>query len=392
MEILERIGTFHRELTEWRRDIHAHPELGFREQRTADLVADKLTGFGIEVHRGLGKTGVVGRLRIGNSPRTIGLRADMDCLPILEANTFAHRSQHEGRMHACGHDGHTTMLLGAARYLAQSRNFDGTVHFIFQPAEEGLGGAEAMVKDGLFEEFPCEVIFGMHNRPGLAVGKFQIRPGAMMAGGAFFDIAITGRGAHGARPESGVDPVVVASHITAALQSIVARNVRPVDTAVVSVTKIHAGDAYNVIPEKATLGGTVRCFSNSVMDLVENRVRQIAESVAAGFGASASLDFRRLFPALVNNEDETKFIAETAAELVGEDNVNRQAGVVMASEDFSYMLERVPGAYIQIGNGDGEGACEVHNPGYDFNDGALPYGSALFCRLVERRLARMTAE
>ena len=392
MEILERIGTFHRELTEWRRDIHAHPELGFREQRTADLVADKLAGFGIEVHRGLGKTGVVGRLRIGNSPRTIGLRADMDCLPILEANTFAHRSQHEGRMHACGHDGHTTMLLGAARYLAQSRNFDGTVHFIFQPAEEGLGGAEAMVKDGLFEEFPCEVIFGMHNRPGLAVGKFQIRPGAMMAGGAFFDIAITGRGAHGARPESGVDPVVVASHITAALQSIVARNVRPVDTAVVSVTKIHAGDAYNVIPEKATLGGTVRCFSNSVMDLVENRVRQIAESVAAGFGASASLDFRRLFPALVNNEDETKFIAETAAELVGEDNVNRQAGVVMASEDFSYMLERVPGAYIQIGNGDGEGACEVHNPGYDFNDSALPYGSALFARLVERRLARMTAE
>jgi hippurate hydrolase len=392
MEILERIGTFHRELTEWRRDIHAHPELGFREQRTADLVADKLAGFGIEVHRGLGKTGVVGRLRIGNSPRTIGLRADMDCLPILEANTFAHRSQHEGRMHACGHDGHTTMLLGAARYLAQSRNFDGTVHFIFQPAEEGLGGAEAMVKDGLFEEFPCEVIFGMHNRPGLAVGKFQIRPGAMMAGGAFFDIAITGRGAHGARPESGVDPVVVASHITAALQSIVARNVRPVDTAVVSVTKIHAGDAYNVIPEKATLGGTVRCFSNSVMDLVENRVRQIAESVAAGFGASASLDFRRLFPALVNNEDETKFIAETAAELVGEDNVNRQAGVVMASEDFSYMLERVPGAYIQIGNGDGEGACEVHNPGYDFNDSALPYGSALFARLVERRLACMTAE
>jgi len=392
MEILERIGTFHRELTEWRRDIHAHPELGFKEQRTADLVADKLAGFGIEVHRGLGKTGVVGRLRIGNSPRTIGLRADMDCLPILEANTFAHRSQHEGRMHACGHDGHTTMLLGAARYLAQSRNFDGTVHFIFQPAEEGLGGAEAMVKDGLFAEFPCEVIFGMHNRPGLAVGKFQIRPGAMMAGGAFFDIAITGRGAHGARPESGVDPVVVASHITAALQSIVARNVRPVDTAVVSVTKIHAGDAYNVIPEKATLGGTVRCFSNSVMDLVENRVRQIAESVAAGFGASASLDFRRLFPALVNDADETRFIADTAAELVGEDNVNRQAGVVMASEDFSYMLERVPGAYIQIGNGDGEGACEVHNPGYDFNDSALPYGSALFARLVERRLARMTAE
>jgi amidohydrolase len=391
METIARISTFHDELTAWRRDIHAHPELGFKERRTSDLVAEKLAGFGIEVHRGLGQTGVVGRLRIGNSPRTIGLRADMDCLPIQEANTFAHRSQNDGRMHACGHDGHTTMLLGAARYLAQTRNFDGTVHFIFQPAEEGLGGAAAMVKDGLFDEFPCEVIFGMHNRPGLAVGKFQIRPGAMMAGGAFFDIAITGRGAHGARPESGVDPVVVASHITAALQSIVARNVRPVDTAVLSVTKIHAGDAYNVIPEKAVLGGTVRCFSNTTMDLIEERMRKIAEGVAAGLGASASLDFRRLFPALVNHADETRFIADTAAELVGEDNINRQAGLVMASEDFSYMLEHCPGAYIQIGNGDGEGGCEVHNSDYDFNDAALPYGAALFARLVERHLARMSA-
>ncbi|HEV8031120.1 MAG TPA: M20 aminoacylase family protein [Stellaceae bacterium] len=390
METVERIRTFHDELTEWRHAIHAHPELGFQEQRTSDLVADKLAGFGIEVHRGLGKTGVVGRLRVGNSPRTIGLRADMDALPIQEANTFDYRSQNDGRMHACGHDGHTTMLLGAARYLAQTRNFDGTVHFIFQPAEEGLGGAAAMVKDGLFDEFPCEVIFGMHNRPGLAVGKFQIRPGAMMAGGAFFDIAITGRGAHGARPEAGIDPIVVASHITTALQSIVARNVRPVDTAVISVTKFHAGDAYNVIPEKALLGGTARCFSNTTMDLIEERMRRIAESVAAGLGASASLDFRRLFPALVNHADETRFIADAAAEVVGEDNVNRQAGLVMASEDFSFMLERCPGAYIQIGNGDGEGGCEVHNPGYDFNDVALPYGAALFARLVERRLARMT--
>ena len=392
METLERISTFHRNLTEWRRDIHAHPELGFQEQRTSDLVADKLAGSGIEVHRGLGKTGVVGRLRVGNSPRTIGLRADMDALPIQEANDFAHRSKNDGRMHACGHDGHTTMLLGAARYLSETRNFDGTVHFIFQPAEEGLGGAAAMVEDGLFGQFPCEVIFGMHNRPGLAVGKFQIRSGAMMAGGAFFDIAITGRGAHGARPESGVDPVLVGSHITAALQAIVARNVRPVDTAVVSVTKMHAGDAYNVIPEKAALGGTVRCFSNANMKMIEERMRRIAESVAAGFGASASLDFRPLFPALVNHDEETKFIADTAAEIVGEANVNRNAGLVMASEDFSYMLECVPGAYIQIGNGDGEGGCEVHNSGYDFNDAALPYGAALFARLVERRLARMTAD
>jgi metal-dependent amidase/aminoacylase/carboxypeptidase family protein len=355
MPVIDEIRGFHDELTEWRRDIHAHPELGFQEQRTSDLVAEKLERFGIEVHRGIGKTGVVGRLRVGNSPRTIGLRADMDCLPILESNTFAHRSQHHGRMHACGHDGHTTMLLGAARYLAKSRNFDGTVHFIFQPAEEGQGGAEAMVKDGLFDEFPCEAVFGMHNRPGLAVGKFQIRPGPMMAGGAFFDIAITGKGAHGARPESGVDPVVVASHITTALQSI------------------------------------VRSFSKAVMSLVEERMRRIAEGVAQGFGATAALDFRNLFPPLVNHDEETKFIADAAAEIVGEENMNRNGGTVMASEDFSYMLEKVPGAYIQIGNGDGEGACEVHNPGYDFNDGALPFGASLFARLVERRLARMTA-
>ena len=392
MELVERLRADHAELTAFRRDIHAHPELGFEEHRTADLVADKLEGFGIEVHRGIGKTGIVGRLRVGNSPRAIGLRADMDCLPIVEANTFDHRSTHPGRMHACGHDGHTTMLLGAARYLARTRNFDGTVHFIFQPAEEGRGGADAMIKDGLFDEFPCDVIFGMHNSPGLAIGKFEIRPGAMMAGGAFFDIAITGRGSHGARPESGVDPVLAASHITAALQSVVARNVRPQDTVVVSVTQIHAGDAYNVIPERAVLGGTVRCFSNRVMRLVEDRMRQIAEGVAAGLDATASLDFRILFPPLVNDADETRFICDTAAELVGDDNVSRQGALIMASEDFSQMLERVPGAFIRIGNGDGEGSCVVHNPGYDFNDAAIPYGSALFARLVEKRLARMGAE
>ena len=390
MPVIDLIAADHDELSLWRRDIHAHPELGFEERRTSELVADKLAQWGIEVHRGIGKTGVVGRLRVGNSPRSIGLRADMDCLPILEANSFEHRSTHEGRMHACGHDGHTTMLLGAASYLAKTRNFDGTVHFIFQPAEEGLGGAAAMVKDRLFDNFQCDVIFGMHNRPGLAVGKFQIRKGPMMAGGAFFDIAIVGRGAHGARPESGIDPVVVASHITTALQSIVARNLRPVDTAVVSVTQIHAGEAYNVIPERAVLRGTVRCFSHDTMALIETRIRQIAEGVAAGFGATATLDFRVLFPPLVNHADEADYIAEIAAEVVGPENVNRNAGVVMASEDFSYMLQQVPGAYIQIGNGDGEGACEVHNPGYDFNDGALPYGASLFARLVERRLARMT--
>jgi amidohydrolase len=390
MPSLAPIEQFHDELTLWRRDIHAHPELGFEEQRTAELVAAKLGEFGIEVHRGIGKTGVVGRLRVGNSPHSIGLRADMDCLPILESNTFDHRSQHPGRMHACGHDGHTTMLLGAARYLAATRNFDGTVNFIFQPAEEGQGGAEAMIADGLFDRFPCEAIFGMHNRPGLAIGKFQIRSGAMMAGAAFFDIHITGRGAHGARPESGIDPVITASHIATALQTIIARNVRPLDTAVVSVTQIHAGDAYNVIPETAVMRGTVRCFSDQTMALVEERMTRIAEGVAGGFGATAAVDFRNVFPSLINDADEARFIADTAAELVGEDNVNRNGNLVMASEDFSCMLRCCPGAYIQIGNGDGAGGCEVHNPGYDFNDAALPFGASLFARLAERKLARMT--
>ena len=387
MQIIQRISEFHDDLTEWRHDIHAHPELGFEEQRTSDLVAQKLAEFGCEVFRGIGKTGVVGRLRAGNSPRSIGLRADMDCLPIEEATNLSYRSQNAGRMHACGHDGHTTMLLGAARYLAETRNFDGAVHLIFQPAEEGLGGGKAMVEDGLFDRFPCDAIFGMHNRPGLAVGKFQIRTGAMMAGGAYFDIGITGRGAHGARPEAGIDPVVTASHIAIALQTIVSRNVRPVDTAVVSVTQIHTGEAYNVIPERAVIGGTARCFSKETMALIERNMRRIASGVAGGFGATAELDFRVIFPPLVNDATEAGFIADVAADLVGADNVNREGGLVMASEDFSYMLERRPGAYIQIGNGDGIGGCEVHNPGYDFNDAALPLGASLFAKLAERKLA-----
>src|SRR5271168_1581938 len=276
MGVIKRIAEFHDDVRNWRRDIHAHPELGFEEHRTSDFVARKLAEFGYEVHRGVGRTGVVGRLCAGTSQRSIGLRADMDALPIEEATNLAYRSRHQGRMHACGHDGHTAMLLGAARYLAETRTFDGTVNLIFQPAEEGLGGGEAMVKDGLFERFPCDAIFGMHNRPGLAVGKFAIRPGAMMAGGAFFDIGITGRGAHGARPESGIDPVVVAAHITTALQTIVARNVRPIDTAVLSVTQIHAGDAYNVIPELAVIRGTARAFAAETLQLIEDNMRRIA--------------------------------------------------------------------------------------------------------------------
>jgi amidohydrolase len=388
MPIIERIAQMHDDLTNWRHDIHAHPELGFEEQRTSDLVAAKLTEFGCEVHRGIGKTGIVGMLRAGKSPRSVGLRADMDALPIQEANDFDYRSRHDGRMHACGHDGHTTMLLGAARYLAETRNFDGTVNFIFQPAEEGLGGAEAMVNEGLFDRFPCDAIFGMHNAPGVAVGKFTIRSGPMMAGGAFFDITVLGRGAHGARPESGVDPVVAASHIAAALQTIVSRNLRPVDAAVVSVTRFHAGEAYNVIPEKAVIGGTVRAFENETFSLIEDKMGRIANGVASGFGAAAELDFRNLFPPLINNAGEAAFIAEAAAEIVGAGNVERNGGLVMASEDFSQMLNRRPGAYIRIGNGDAAGTCQVHNPGYDFNDAALPLGASLFARVAERKLAR----
>jgi amidohydrolase len=388
MPIINRIAGMHDDLTRWRRDIHAHPELGFEEQRTSDLVAAKLAEFGCEVYRGIGKTGVVGRLRVGSSPRSVGLRADMDALPIQEANDFDYRSRNDGRMHACGHDGHTTMLLGAARYLAETRNFDGTVNFIFQPAEEGLGGAAAMVEEGLFDRFPCDALFGMHNAPGVAIGKFTIRTGPMMAGGGFFDITVLGRGAHGARPESGVDPLITASHIAAALQTIVSRNVRPVDTAVVSVTRFHAGEAYNVIPERAVIGGTVRAFDNDTFALIEQNMKRIANGVAGGFGATAEVDFRSLFPPLINDAQEAAFIAETAAEVVGAENVERNGQLVMASEDFSYMLNRRPGAYIRIGNGDAPGTCQVHNPGYDFNDAALPIGASLLARVVERKLAR----
>jgi hippurate hydrolase len=388
MPAIARIAQYADELTRWRHDIHAHPELGFEEQRTSAFVAEQLGRFGCEVHRGVGRTGVVGVLRAGNGPATIGLRADMDALPIRETNDFAYRSQNEGRMHACGHDGHTTMLLGAARYLAETRGFDGTVNFIFQPTEEGLGGAQAMIEDRLFERFPCDAIFGMHNRPGLGVGKFAVRQGPVMAGGAYFDIAIAGRGAHAARPETGIDPVLIASHITTALQSIIARNVRPLDTAVLSVTQIHAGEAYNVIPASAVLRGTARAFSRDILGLIETRMRKIATGIAEGMGASAALDFRVIFPPLVNNAEAARFIGDCAAELVGPENVDRAGTLTMASEDFAYMLELRPGAYVQIGNGDGEGGCEVHNPGYDFNDGALTIGASLFARIVETKLAR----
>lgn len=388
MNVIEEIAARQEDLIAWRRDIHAHPELGFDEHRTAELVAEKLRAWGLEVRCGVGKTGVVGTLRAGNGAGAVGLRADMDALPIDEQNRFEHRSRHDGKMHACGHDGHTAMLLGAARYLAEKRNFNGCVHFIFQPAEEGLGGARAMVDDGLFERFPVDAVFGMHNSPRLALGQFGIRSGPMMAGGAFFDIRVTGRGSHGARPEASIDPVVIAAQIVTALQTIVARSMHPTDTAVVSVTRIDAGDAYNVIPHEAHLGGTVRAFSRETMGLVESRMSALVDGVVAGFGASATVEFREVFAPLVNSPAEAAFAADVAAGLVGEDNVERELPLNMASEDFSYMLDVRPGAYINIGGRDMDHTCGVHHPSYDFNDAVLALGSSYWVRLVETMLAR----
>ena len=385
MSPLDAIRRHHAELTAFRRDLHAHPELGMAEHRTAEKVAQALEALGIEVHRGVGGTGVVGVLRNGRGNRAIGLRADMDALPLQELNDVPYRSTVPGAMHACGHDGHTTMLLGAARYLAETKNFDGIVHFIFQPGEEGCGGALAMLEDRLFERFPCDAIYAMHNRPGLDVGKYSVRSGPTAAGGAFFDIAITGKGAHGARPETSIDPVLAACHITAALQSIVSRNLSPRDQAVISVTKVVGGDAYNVIPETAVISGTARFFSRAVSAQIEEGLKRVAEGVAAGFGATASLDYRLIFAPTVNQAEQADDFAAAMADLVGEENIVRDTPPGMGSEDFSFMMEKVPGAYVHVGNGEG---AMPHNPRYQFNDEAIPFGSALFARVVERGLKR----
>ena len=386
MPLIEDISARKEDLARWRQDLHAHPELGFEEHRTAEIVAGKLESFGIQVHRGIGGTGVVGVLRVGNETASVGLRADMDALPILEENDFDHRSTHDGRMHACGHDGHTTMLLGAAEYLARTRNFRGQVNFIFQPAEEGIGGARAMIADGLFRDFPCDRIFAMHNAPGLPVGNFAVKSGVVTAAGAFFDIDIEGRGAHGAYPDQSIDPVVVAAHLVTALQSVVSRNVRATEAAVVSVTRMHAGDAYNVIPAGARLAGTVRSFSKEVMKTVETRVTELAHSVAAAFGATAAVDFRTVFHPVSNDREAAEFAGGVCDELVGEHLVRRDLSAGMGSEDFSFMLEEVPGCYLLLGNADGTHRRPVHNPGYDFNDAALPYGASFFARAAEKHL------
>jgi hippurate hydrolase len=384
-DIIDRARRYQNELTEFRRDIHANPELGLQEHRTAERVASKLTEWGFEVHRGVGKTGVVGVLRNGDGP-AIGLRADMDALAMDEQTNLPYSSRNPGRMHACGHDGHTTMLLGAAKYLSETKNFQGTVNFIFQPGEEGAGGALAMLEDRLFDRFPCDTIFGMHNRPGMPVGQFAITPGLAMAGAATFDIAITGKGGHSARPEVAIDPVLVACHLGTALQSIVSRNVPPQDVAVLSITRIQGGDAYNVIPQVATMAGTVRAFKTETMNLVEANMKRLATSIAAGFGAEAKVEFRVIFVPLMNHVDHAQALADAAADLVGATKVDRNKPPANASEDFSYMLEKVPGAYINLGNG--EDSAPVHNPAYNFNDAAIPYGVALFASIVERKLPK----
>ena len=393
MKLLDPIVAQAAEMAALRRDLHAHPELCFEEVRTADLVAARLTEWGIPIHRGLGTTGVVGIVKAGTSDRAIALRADMDALPMQERNTFAHTSQHPGKMHACGHDGHTAMLLGAAQYLAQHRHFDGTVYLVFQPAEEGGGGAREMIKDGLFEKFPVEAVFGMHNWPGSAAGTFAASAGPVMASSNEFKITVRGKGGHAAMPHNAIDPVVVACQLVLGFQTIISRNVKPIDAAVISVTMVHAGEATNVIPNHCELQGTVRTFSLEVLDQVEQRMREMAEHTCAASAASCDFEFDRNYPPTINSARETEFARKVMASIVGEDKVLVQEPT-MGAEDFSYMLQAKPGCYSFIANGEGDhrlmghggGPCMLHNPSYDFNDELLPLGATYWVRLAEQWL------
>ena len=386
MPIINRIADFHEEMTAWRRDLHAHPETAFEEFRTSGIVAAKLEEWGIEVHRGLGVTGVVGTLKGGGASgnnKSIALRADMDALNMREQNDFPHASKIPGKMHGCGHDGHTTMLLGAAKYLAETRNFDGTVHFIFQPAEEGLGGARAMIKDGLFEKFPCDEVYGLHNAPDLNLGEIAILPGPAMAGADFFDITIDGYGAHGAMPELSKDPVVIAMTLGQALQTVVSRNVNPNEPAVLSITQIHAGSAYNVIPGEAKLCGTVRAFSDEVRALIRERMRAICTGMSAAFQVEITADIRDIFSVLVNREEQSRVVEAAARTVVEPSKVFTRSQPKMGSEDFADMMQVVPGAYFWIGH---DGSVPVHNPGYVLDDKILPIGASVFARIIETRL------
>jgi amidohydrolase len=373
-----------------RRDIHAHPELCFQEHRTSDLIAKTLTDWGIPVHRGLGGTGVVGIVKNGSSDRAVGLRADIDALPVTEHNTFAHASVHPGKMHACGHDGHTAMLLAAAKYLSGHRDFNGTIYLIFQPAEEGGGGAREMIKDGLFDRFPMQAIFGAHNWPGMPVGRFALKSGPVFASSNEFKIVVRGKGAHAAMPHNGIDPVPAACQMVQAFQTIITRNKRPIDTGVISVTKVQAGEATNVVPDTCELQGTVRTFTVEVLDLIERRMRQIAEATAQAFEATCEFGFRRNYPPTVNHAKETEFARHMLGGLVGAHNVE-EFEPTMGAEDFSYFLLAKPGCYFLIGNGDGAhragghgaGPCMLHNSSYDFNDELIPLGGSMWVRLAE---------
>ena len=394
MHLIESIVTNAASMAAIRRDLHAHPELCFQEVRTADVVAAKLSEWGIPIHRGLGTTGVVGIVKAGNSDRAIVLRADMDALPMQEFNTFAHASQHPGKMHACGHDGHTAMLLAAGQYLANNRNFDGTVYLVFQPAEEGGGGAREMIKEGLFEKFPVQAVFGMHNWPGMAVGKFAVSAGPVMASSNEFKITVRGKGGHAALPHNAIDPVPVACQMVQAFQTIISRNKKPVDAGVISVTMIRAGEATNVIPDSCELQGTVRTFTIEVLDMIEQRMREVAQHTAAAFGAQCEFEFVRNYPPTINAAHEADFARGVMASIVGASNVGEQEPT-MGAEDFSYMLQAKPGCYSFIANGDGAhremghggGPCMLHNPSYDFNDDLIPLGATYWVRLAEAWLA-----
>jgi amidohydrolase len=383
------------EMVALRRDLHAHPELCYQEHRTAEVVAQQLTNWGISVERGLGRTGVVGVLKNGTGTRSVALRADMDALPITEQNTFVHASRYPGKMHACGHDGHTAMLLAAAKHLAQTKDFDGTIVLVFQPAEEGGGGARAMIEDGLFERFPVDAIFGMHNWPGLPVGSFAVRPGPCFASSNEFRITLKGKGAHAAMPHLGTDPVVIACHLIQAFQTILTRNKAPIEAGVISVTMVQAGEATNVIPDTCSLQGTVRTFTLETLDLIENRMRELSQGLCAAFGAEAEFHFKRNYPPTINHLAETEFVRQVLIESVGAKQV-QEFVPTMGAEDFSYFLQARPGAYFVIGNGEGEhregghglGPCMLHNPSYDFNDALIPLGASVWVRLAQAWLAR----
>jgi amidohydrolase len=393
MKLIESIRAEAPAIQTLRRDIHAHPELCFQENRTSDLIARTLSGWGIPVHRGLGKTGVVGIVKNGDSPRAVGLRADIDALPVTEHNTFAHASTHPGKMHACGHDGHTAMLLSAAKYLSGQRNFTGTVYLVFQPAEEGGGGAREMMKDGLFNLFPMEAIFGAHNWPGLGVGQFALRAGPVFASTSEFKVVIRGKGSHAAMPHNGIDPLPVACQMVQAFQTIISRNKRPIDTGLISVTVIKGGEATNVIPDTCELQGTVRTFTVEVLDLIEKRMRQIAHATCEAFEAKCDFIFHRNYPPTVNHADEAKFVHDFLGGFVGTENIS-DFEPTMGGEDFSYFLQEKPGCYFLIGNGDGAhrigghgaGPCMLHNSSYDFNDELIPLGGSMWVGLAERWL------